>query len=123
MHIDKIANEVFEQFVNEIPGFIAASLVDLDSGMALAARSTRPDLDLTVVSAYNSEFVKQKIRIMKALDLDMPIEDMILTFGDHIHFIRVLSPTLFIDLAVDRNMANIVIVRRSMNRHSQRAAQ
>lgn len=120
---DKIVNETFDHFVNEIPGFVAASLVDLDSGMTLAVRSTRQDFDLAVASAYNSELVKQKLKIMKALNLNTTLEDMILTLGDQIHFIKVLSPTLFIYLAADRSMANIAIVRNAVNRHSQRVSQ
>jgi hypothetical protein len=120
---DKIVNETFDHFVNEIPGFIAASLVDLDSGMTLAVRSTRNDFDLAVASAYNSELVKQKLKIMKALHLNTTLEDMILTLGDQIHFIKVLSPSLFVYLAADRAMANIAMVRNSVNRHSQKVAQ
>lgn len=113
-------NEVFEQFAADIPGFIAASLVDLDSGMTLAVKSTRPDFDLAVASAYNSELVKQKLKIMKALNLKTTLEDMILTLGDQIHFIKLLSPTLFIYLAADRSASNIAIVRTVVNKSSHR---
>ncbi len=113
-------NEVFETISAEIPGFIAASLVDIDSGMTLAVKSTRPDFDLAVASAYNSELVKQKLKIMKALNLKTNLEDMILTLGDQIHFIKVLSPTLFVYLAAERANSNIAIVRTVVNKHSQR---
>lgn len=49
MASDKEANEALEQFANDIPGFIGASLVDLDSGMTLAVRSARSDFDLAIV--------------------------------------------------------------------------
>ncbi len=111
---------VLEQFAQDIPGFIAASLVDLDSGMTLAVKSTRPDFDLAVASAYNSELVKQKMKIMKALSLKTNLEDMILTLGDQIHFIKVLSPTMFIYLAADRSMSNIAIVRTIVNKNADR---
>ncbi len=113
-------NEVFEQFSNDIPGFIAASLVDLDSGMTLAVKSVRADFDLAVASAYNSELVKQKIKIIRALNLKTNLEDMILTLGDQIHFIKVLSPTLFIYLAAERSATNIAIVRTVVNRSAHR---
>lgn len=113
-------NEVFEQFASDIPGFIAASLVDLDSGMTLAVKSTRTDFDLAVASAYNSELVKQKMKIMKALNLKTSLEDMILTLGDQIHFIKILSPTMFIYLAADRASSNIAIVRTVVNKSSHR---
>ena len=118
MSIEKTINEAFEHMSSEIPGFIAASLVDLDSGMTLAVRATRSDFDLAVASAYNSELVKQKLKIMKALNLKTTLEDMILTLGDQIHFIKILSPTMFIYLAADRSAANIAIVRTVVNKHS-----
>lgn len=115
-------SEVFETLSTEIPGFIAASLVDMDSGMTLAVKSLRPEFDLAVASAYNSELVKQKLKIMKALNLKTNLEDMILTLGDQIHFIKVLSPTLFIYLAADRSVSNIAIVRTVVNKHSHRVS-
>ena len=60
-------------------GFIAASLVDLDSGMTLAVKASRTDFDLTAASAYNSELVKQKLKIMRTLGLTGTIEDMLIT--------------------------------------------
>mgnify|MGYP000867287408 FL=1 len=113
-------NEVFEQFAADIPGFVAASLVDLDSGMTLAVKSMRGDFDLAISSSYNIELVKQKMKIIKALNLKTTLEDIILTLGDQIHFIKVLSPTLFLYLAADRSTANIAIVRTVVNRNSHR---
>ncbi len=110
--------EVFEQFANDIPGFIAASLVDVDSGMTLAVKSTRNDFDLAVASAYNSELVKQKLKIMKALNLKTNLEDMILTLGDQIHMIKLISPTAFVYLAADRSVANLAIVRNAIGKHA-----
>lgn len=115
---EKEVNEAFDHFKNDIPGFIAVSLVDLDSGMTLAIRSNRPEFDLAVASAYNSELVKQKMKIMKALNLKTNLEDMILTLGDQIHFIKLLSQTMFIYLAADRSTANIAIVRTIVNKHA-----
>jgi hypothetical protein len=120
--MSKQTNETFDLFASEIPGFIAASLVDIDSGMTLAVKSTRTEFDLAVASAYNSELVKQKLKIMKALNLKTNLEDMILTLGDQIHFIKILSPTLFIYLAADRSLANIAIVRTVVNKNADKVA-
>ena len=120
MATEKEINDAFDHFVSDVPGFVAASLVDLDSGMTLAVRSNRPDFDLAVASAYNSELVKQKMKIMRALNMKTNLEDMILTLGDQIHFIKVLSPTMFIYLAADRSTANIAIVRTMVNKHGAR---
>lgn len=119
---EKEMNEAFDHFHNDIPGFIAASLVDTDSGMTLAVRSNRPDFDLAVASAYNSELVKQKLKIMKALNLRTTLEDMILTLGDQIHFIKILSPTMFVYLAAERASSNIAIVRNVVNKYTTKIA-
>ena len=57
--------------------------------MTLAAKSVRSDFDLAVASAYNSELVKQKLKIMKALGLKTTLEDILLTLGDQIHLIKI----------------------------------
>ncbi|MDF3069551.1 MAG: hypothetical protein K0R38_5152 [Polyangiaceae bacterium] len=118
MHSEKQIQETFDRVAQDIPGFIAASLVDLESGMTLGARSLRAEFDLTAASAYNSEMVKQKLKIMKALKLETTLEDMLLTLGDQIHLIRLVSPTTFIYLAADRAQSNLAIVRNAVNKHA-----
>ena len=119
MATEKEINDAFDHVASEIPGFIAASLVDMDSGMTLAMKSNRSDFDLAVASAYNSELVKQKQKIMKALGLKTNLEDMILTLGDQIHFIKIVSPTIFIYLAADRASSNIAIVRNVVTKYAK----
>ena len=65
--------------------------------------------------------MKQKLKIMKALNLKTTLEDVILTLGDQIHFIKNISPTMFIYLAADRASANIAIVRNVVNKYSKLA--
>lgn len=119
MATEKEIADAFDHIAADIPGFIAASLVDMDSGMTLAIRSNRPDFDLAVASAYNSELVKQKQKIMRALGLKTNLEDMILTLGDQIHFIKIVSPTIFIYLAAEKSGTNIAIVRTVVNKHAK----
>ncbi|HWB73854.1 MAG TPA: hypothetical protein VG755_02840 [Nannocystaceae bacterium] len=118
MPSEKQILETFEKIANDIPGFIAASLVDLESGMTLGAKSLRSDFDLTAASAYNSEMVKQKLKIVKALNLNTTLEDMLLTLGDQLHLIKIVSPGTFIYLAADRSMSNLAIVRNAVNKHA-----
>jgi hypothetical protein len=118
MPSEKQIQDTFDRVAQDVPGFIAASLVDLESGMTLGARSLRADFDLTAASAYNSEMVKQKLKIMKALKLETSLEDMILTLGDQIHLIKLVSPTTFVYLAADRAHANLAIVRNAVGKHA-----
>ncbi|MGN6106086.1 MAG: hypothetical protein ACTHU0_13345 [Kofleriaceae bacterium] len=117
MPAEKQIIENFEKIAAEIPGFIAGALVDIESGMTLGTKSLRPDFDLTAASAYNSEMVKQKQKIMRALSLKTTLEDMLITLGDQIHLIKLVSPTTFIYLAADRASSNLAIVRVAVNKN------
>jgi predicted regulator of Ras-like GTPase activity (Roadblock/LC7/MglB family) len=118
MASEKQIVEVFEKVASEIPGFIAASLVDMDSGMTLGSKSSRADFDLTAASAYNSELVKQKMKIMKTLNLKTTLEDIVMTLGDQIHLIKMISTATFVYLAAERASTNLAIVRTVVNKHS-----
>jgi hypothetical protein len=117
MPSEKLIVDAFEKVAADIPGYMAAALVDLESGMTLGLKSVRPDFDLAAASAYNSEMVKQKLKIMKALNLRTTLEDMLITLGDQIHVIKMVSPTTFIYLSVDRSQSNLAIVRNVLNKH------
>ena len=109
--------EVLTKIQGDASGFIAASLVDLESGMTLASKSLRPDFDLTAASAYNSELVKQKLKIMQTLGLTGSIEDMLISLTEQIHLIKLVSKGTFLYLAVDRSQSNLAIVRTAVNKH------
>lgn len=114
---EKQIHEVFDRIASDINGFIGVSLVDLESGMTLGVRSVRPEFDLTAASAYNSEMVKQKLKIMKALNLNTTLEDMLLTLGDQIHLIKIVNAQTFLYLAADRAHSNLAIIRNAVNRN------
>ena len=118
MPSEKQIVEAFEKVAADLPGFMAASLVDIDSGMTLGLKSNRPEFDLAAASAYNSEMVKQKLKIMRALNLRTHLEDMLLTLGDQIHVIKMVGTTAFIYLAVDRSQANLAIVRNVLAKNA-----
>lgn len=118
MASEKQLSDTLEKIQADTSGFIAASLVDLDSGMTLAVKASRSDFDLTAASAYNSELVKQKLKIMKTLGLTGTIEDMLITLSDQIHLVKLVSPGTFLYLAVDKKQSNLAIVRNAVNKHA-----
>jgi hypothetical protein len=118
MPSEKQIVDAFDKVASDVPGYMAASLVDLESGMTLGLKTVRPDFDLAAASAYNSEMVKQKMKIMRALNLKTNLEDMLITLGDQIHVIRMVNQTTFIYLVVDRSMSNLAIVRNALTKHS-----
>jgi predicted regulator of Ras-like GTPase activity (Roadblock/LC7/MglB family) len=102
--------------VMQLPGAIAAAVVDLESGMILAQAGT--GLDLEVAAAGNTEVVRAKMRTMKALGLNTVIEDILITLGDQYHLIRPITAKggagLFIYAALDRSQANLALARRQV---------
>lgn len=112
--------DVLAAIQTDLHGFIGASVVDLDSGMTLATLSARPDFDLTLASAYNSEMVKAKIKTLEVLKLKTKLEDMLLTLGDQIHLIKLVSDTTFLYLAAERASTNLALVRAIVERHAAR---
>jgi hypothetical protein len=117
---EKALLEFFARIEADVPGVIAAAAVDLESGMTLAAKTNRSDFDLAAAGAYNSELVKQKMKIMRTLNLKSSLEDMLITLSDQLHFIKFLpGGSSFLYLAVDRSAANIAIVRNAVAKHVQ----
>lgn len=111
-------NEMIEAIAGDINGFIGASIVDIESGMPLTSVSRRPDFDLDVASAYNSEMVKAKIKTIRALGLNSRLDDMLLTLDDQLHLIKLLSPHVFLYLAAERQGTNLALLRAAVNRHT-----
>lgn len=116
MPTEKQIVEVLDKIAADMSGFIAASVVDMESGLTLGAKSYRSDFDLSTASAYNSELVKQKMKIVRALNLKSVLEDMLLTLSDQIHMIKIVSPNVFLYLAADRDSTNLAIMRSAVAR-------
>jgi hypothetical protein len=119
MASEKTLLESIAKIEGDVNGVIATAVVDLESGMTLAAKSNRGEFDLAVASAYNSELVKQKLKIMKALKLNVALEDMLISLADQIHLIKMLpGNTSFLYLAADRGSTNLAILRTAVGKHT-----
>jgi hypothetical protein len=115
---EKALLDAIAKIEGDVSGVIAAAVVDMESGMTLVAKSNRADFDLSVASAYNSELVKQKLKIVRALNLKTTLEDMLLTLGDQFHLIKILpGGGSFLYLAADRGSTNLAILRIAVNKH------
>ncbi len=110
--------DVINRLAADVSGFMGACIVDMETGMPLASRSSRGDFDLEVASAYNSEMVKAKNKTIKALGINSQLEDMLLTLSDQLHLIKMLGASTFIYVAADRQSTNLALLRSAVNRET-----
>lgn len=97
---------------SRIGGFIGACLVDGDSGLMLASEGGGK-LDLNLVAALNTNFVKAKQNAINELGLNQHIEDILITLEKQVHLIRPLEQnrSMFVYVALDKANANLGMAR------------
>lgn len=97
-----------------IDGAMCASVVDSTSGMMLG--SVGGGVDMEVAAAGNTEVVRAKNKVMRALGLNDVIEDMLITLGKQYHIIRPSSRKegVFIYLVLDKARSNLAMARRKV---------
>ena len=105
---------VVAQILN-VEGALAAGIVDYESGMLLAGSSTH-SIDLDIAAISSTEVVRSQIKIMKMLQLNDQIEDILITLNSRYHLIRPLKTLdgLFLYSVLDKHKASLALSRRAL---------
>lgn len=113
-----------EDLEKNVPGFIAVSIAEIQSGMSYYSLSAVPDFDPELASAFNLEVVKAKMNAVSALGLkNQVVSDIMITLTSQIHIIDISDNNLYmIYLAVDSTKANLGMTKSILNKYKKEIA-
>ena len=97
-----------------LDGAMCAALVDSTSGMMLGSAGS--GLDIEVAAAGNTEVMRSKSKVMRALGLNDVIEDILITLGKQYHILRPSSRKegVFLYVVLDKARSNLAMARRKV---------
>jgi hypothetical protein len=104
--------------VTNIDGFVLACLIDATTGMILAARQTQGDISLGAAAAGATDIAAAVTLLTARLGTDDILEDAMLSFGKHLHLMRLLTPgqepDVLLLVILDRQRTNLAMARREI---------
>ena len=111
-------NVFLNDMKNNISGFIAVAVTEIETGLSYGSLSADPTFDPEIASAYNLEVVKAKFKAISALGLNSEIDDILITLSNQIHIIDVSPNRKFmIYLAADSSKANLGMTRAVIKKY------
>lgn len=109
--------DIVDKIISSLPGAIAVSIAEIDSGMALASKSTNASVEPELAAAYNAEVIKQKMKAKKALGLEKQnIEDVLITLTDQFHVLMVVPGNQYFVYVATSKDGNLAIIRATLRK-------
>jgi len=118
--VDHPLKLILEELKKEVPGFIAAGIVDVDEGMPIVAISTDPRFDAHIAAAYYTEVAKVNEKALDALGEGCKIEEFLLTSDKFYLFFKNFPDTSFYFILTVAKGANLGIVKMIMRKYEDK---
>lgn len=110
------AEQLLQELLNYMPEMLAAALVQVETGRALATYATAREYNLNKAASCNAALVRQARHALIALNLtDEYIEDILVTLDSQWHLLRLLPDgERLLYLVVDSRDTNLALARAVM---------
>jgi hypothetical protein len=107
------AHDIVEQLRAELPQLLAVTVVDVASGLSLAAHTSSPTFDLLAAAKFQAGLVQRKHEALVALNLPHEhLEDILITLSSQLHLFRLTrTGQQLIALVVDARLTNLALAR------------
>jgi len=108
--------QLLQQVLEGLPEIMAAAVVHVESGRALATYTSAREFNPNKVVGFNAEVVKQTHGLLQALALgDEQIEDILITLSNQLHLLRLLpNGEQLLYVVVDSRDTNLALARTVM---------
>jgi len=122
MSTSEILRQFDDNVMNNLPGIIAFSVVDIKDGLSLISGTKNPKFDPEKAAMYNLEVVKAKFKAIAALGLKETISDIMITLDNQIHILTITDDNAYlIYVAVDSKATSLGMVRSLLKEYSAEA--
>lgn len=107
--VEAVHDPMFDGLLDE---FLAACLVDSDSGVAITSGG-RAKGKAEAEAMANAEVLRAGVQAIEMLAPDDEIEDIVMTVGKQLHVLRPLDPkgSMFVYVTLDRKRAGMQTAR------------
>ena len=114
----EIIKELNENLKNNIDGYKAMAIGDIQSGETLFAEAIDPTFDIELAAACNLEVIKAKLKAIETLELNESIDKIVINLEKDTHIIDITkSKHYFIYLALDAKKTTIGLVTGLLNKY------